>query len=182
MIRRPPRSTLFPYTTLFRSDAEEAYQDAIDERDNVLSDGLVDEAERASVEQAVADAEAAKQAAQDKVNDLTSDVQMQKDALQGRLDDLKVDEIEIPDLNTIPEVSGPVSIGDMDEGTTITLTQEQLLTNATDADGDDLDISDVSVDREFGTITDNGDDTWTFTPPNTSRTLTQKIRLKLLIR
>src|SRR3712207_7271887 len=24
MIRRPPRSTLFPYTTLFRSDAEDA--------------------------------------------------------------------------------------------------------------------------------------------------------------
>src|SRR5690242_21502802 len=31
MIRRPPRSTLFPYTTLFRSDldlAEEAFQEA----------------------------------------------------------------------------------------------------------------------------------------------------------
>src|SRR3712207_7972926 len=25
MIRRPPRSTLFPYTTLFRSQAKEAY-------------------------------------------------------------------------------------------------------------------------------------------------------------
>src|SRR3712207_8275541 len=25
MIRRPPRSTLFPYTTLFRSDVESAY-------------------------------------------------------------------------------------------------------------------------------------------------------------
>src|SRR2546427_7119458 len=30
MIRRPPRSTLFPYTTLFRSQAEERGQD----RDN----------------------------------------------------------------------------------------------------------------------------------------------------
>src|SRR3712207_7690071 len=27
MIRRPPRSTLFPYTTLFRSPALEAYED-----------------------------------------------------------------------------------------------------------------------------------------------------------
>src|SRR5258707_3346918 len=26
MIRRPPRSTLFPYTTLFRSDSAEAYR------------------------------------------------------------------------------------------------------------------------------------------------------------
>src|SRR3712207_6946591 len=28
MIRRPPRSTLFPYTTLFRSDAAEVQDDA----------------------------------------------------------------------------------------------------------------------------------------------------------
>src|SRR3712207_8741680 len=32
MIRRPPRSTLFPYTTLFRSRAEERPQDALEER------------------------------------------------------------------------------------------------------------------------------------------------------
>src|SRR3712207_7586281 len=30
MIRRPPRSTLFPYTTLFRSAAERAFQAAVD--------------------------------------------------------------------------------------------------------------------------------------------------------
>src|SRR5437016_12840342 len=30
MIRRPPRSTLFPYTTLFRSDAEAAGRAAVD--------------------------------------------------------------------------------------------------------------------------------------------------------
>src|SRR3712207_9442354 len=28
MIRRPPRSTLFPYTTLFRADADEVVTDA----------------------------------------------------------------------------------------------------------------------------------------------------------
>src|SRR3712207_8514729 len=31
MIRRPPRSTLFPYTTLFRSDAHERGAVAVDE-------------------------------------------------------------------------------------------------------------------------------------------------------
>src|SRR3712207_8417635 len=31
MIRRPPRSTLFPYTTLFRSLDESIYSDALDE-------------------------------------------------------------------------------------------------------------------------------------------------------
>src|SRR2546429_5492352 len=29
MIRRPPRSTLFPYTTLFRSDVRRYYDDAL---------------------------------------------------------------------------------------------------------------------------------------------------------
>src|SRR3712207_7198422 len=33
MIRRPPRSTLFPYTTLFRSDF---YAQALDDRDNAV--------------------------------------------------------------------------------------------------------------------------------------------------
>src|SRR5918999_2417223 len=33
MIRRPPRSTLFPYTTLFRSDVEEVDDDLRDVRD-----------------------------------------------------------------------------------------------------------------------------------------------------
>src|SRR3712207_7016797 len=31
MIRRPPRSTLFPYTTLFRSQAEDDDRDAADD-------------------------------------------------------------------------------------------------------------------------------------------------------
>src|SRR3712207_7197818 len=29
MIRRPPRSTLFPYTTLFRSDVDPGHDDAV---------------------------------------------------------------------------------------------------------------------------------------------------------
>src|SRR2546422_1411161 len=33
MIRRPPRSTLFPYTTLFRSDLQESLQQAADAAD-----------------------------------------------------------------------------------------------------------------------------------------------------
>src|SRR2546430_17705862 len=32
MIRRPPRSTLFPYTTLFRSDKERGYAHRVDIR------------------------------------------------------------------------------------------------------------------------------------------------------
>src|SRR3712207_8065236 len=43
MIRRPPRSTLFPYTTLFRSDLDD---DALDDVAIVeVLDGLVDRGE-----------------------------------------------------------------------------------------------------------------------------------------
>src|SRR2546427_11881877 len=40
MIRRPPRSTLFPYTTLFRSDVKEAgttHMTIVDAKGNALS-------------------------------------------------------------------------------------------------------------------------------------------------
>src|SRR2546430_17677720 len=36
MIRRPPRSTLFPYTTLFRSPLEALALDLLAERDDVV--------------------------------------------------------------------------------------------------------------------------------------------------
>src|SRR3712207_8982158 len=48
MIRRPPRSTLFPYTTLFRSEVDAARQLADDEHVGPLKDLAL---ERARVEQ-----------------------------------------------------------------------------------------------------------------------------------
>src|SRR3989449_4114829 len=47
MIRRPPRSTLFPYTTLFRSRAEEALRhlnEALEEEIKRIAHALHDEA------------------------------------------------------------------------------------------------------------------------------------------
>src|SRR5438093_4943075 len=43
MIRRPPRSTLFPYTTLFRSEAEDAVQDTFIYALRALRRGVVPE-------------------------------------------------------------------------------------------------------------------------------------------
>src|SRR3712207_7100201 len=47
MIRRPPRSTLFPYTTLFRSGGEESYgfmaQDFVRDKDAVSAMSLLAE-------------------------------------------------------------------------------------------------------------------------------------------
>src|SRR5256885_298080 len=39
MIRRPPRSTLFPYTTLFRSQARAAVLTALDQRSQANASG-----------------------------------------------------------------------------------------------------------------------------------------------
>src|SRR3712207_9147600 len=51
MIRRPPRSTLFPYTTLFRSgDRMEEIPTAPPEEDDVTEPGTVPEADRAEQE------------------------------------------------------------------------------------------------------------------------------------
>src|SRR2546428_9419706 len=43
MIRRPPRSTLFPYTTLFRSQRELRYVDGIGFREHTAAGGDLDE-------------------------------------------------------------------------------------------------------------------------------------------
>ena len=40
MIRRPPRSTLFPYTTLFRSDIEQAGFRSIEDVESMIQDRL----------------------------------------------------------------------------------------------------------------------------------------------
>src|SRR3712207_8544493 len=40
MIRRPPRSTLFPYTTLFRSAVEAREEACLGQRGDVPADGL----------------------------------------------------------------------------------------------------------------------------------------------
>src|SRR5687768_18155443 len=39
MIRRPPRSTLFPYTTLFRSDADDGEPPVRVDESDLLADG-----------------------------------------------------------------------------------------------------------------------------------------------
>ncbi|WP_252719359.1 GA-like domain-containing protein, partial [Acinetobacter ursingii] len=68
--------------------AEQAYQDAKDALTTANTDGLIHPAEKAALEQAKADAEAAKAAAQAKVDALPSTEQTAKDALDLRLDAL----------------------------------------------------------------------------------------------
>src|SRR3712207_9266705 len=51
MIRRPPRSTLFPYTTLFRSSGPEAHQDAAADEIKRTLKGVEGERQRAQANQ-----------------------------------------------------------------------------------------------------------------------------------
>src|SRR5690554_7494494 len=54
----------------------------------------------------------------------------------------------------------------MNEDGELTLTQQDLLdgVDAQDVDGDTLSVTNVQVDPSLGTITDNGNGTWTFKP------------------
>ena len=61
-------------------------------------------------------------------------------------------------------VAGEPKAYSMNEDGTLVLTAEGLLEGATDVDGDDLSVANLSVDPSVGTVTDNGDGTWTFTP------------------
>ncbi|UPR58671.1 tandem-95 repeat protein [Vibrio sp. ED004] len=63
------------------------------------------------------------------------------------------------DLTVVSDATYTVS-----EDGTLTFTDEQLLTNATDIDGDDLSIESVSYNGTDGVFTDNGNGTYSFVP------------------
>ncbi|GGF70088.1 hypothetical protein GCM10011332_25120 [Terasakiella brassicae] len=69
--------------------------------------------------------------------------------------------IEVAAVNDAAEVSEDTSFA-MNEDGTITISESQLLANASDVDGDNLSVQNLAADG--GTLTDNGDGTWTFEP------------------
>jgi VCBS repeat-containing protein len=71
--------------------------------------------------------------------------------------------VDITPIND-PPVAGAVDLGQMNEDTSLTVTAEQLLAGSSDVEGDALNISSVATDPAVGTITDNGNGVWTFTP------------------
>ncbi len=71
--------------------------------------------------------------------------------------------LDIVAVNDAAEMAAPASFI-MDNKSSITLTQDQLLTNATDVDGDLLSVENLSVSD--GTLVDNDDGTWSLTPDN----------------
>jgi hypothetical protein len=65
-------------------------------------------------------------------------------------------------VNTAPVVSGPVTLSAGVEDTVYVITAAALLANATDAEGDTLTVSDLSVSS--GVVINNGNGTFTYTP------------------
>jgi hypothetical protein len=72
--------------------------------------------------------------------------------------------ITVTAVNDAPSVSGPVTLPAMDENTTRTITQADLLAGVTDVDGPTLQAINLAIDVGGGTLHDNGDGTWDYTP------------------
>ncbi|HHC6805081.1 TPA: tandem-95 repeat protein [Vibrio parahaemolyticus] len=64
-----------------------------------------------------------------------------------------------------PLATTPVTLDAIDEdGGSIIITTEELLSNVDDEDKDTLSVENLIINKGNGTLVDNGDGTWTFTP------------------
>ncbi|NAZ45098.1 tandem-95 repeat protein [Vibrio toranzoniae] len=71
--------------------------------------------------------------------------------------------VDVEIVNEGPEVSGPIEAA-VDEDGSITITQEDLLANATDIDGDNLQAANLATNDPNAVITENSDGSFTITP------------------
>ncbi|AOE87663.1 cadherin-like domain-containing protein [Pseudomonas sp. TCU-HL1] len=73
--------------------------------------------------------------------------------------------VRIAGVNDAPVVSGPVTLSAIAEDSGARLiTQAELLAHASDIDGDGLTASDLQISSGNGSLVDNGNGTWTYTP------------------
>ena len=71
--------------------------------------------------------------------------------------------IDVTPVNDAPVIA-PVALADINEDGSIVITQADLLAGASDLDGDALTAINLSLTTGNGSLIDNGDGTWTFTP------------------
>ncbi|UCO97642.1 cadherin-like domain-containing protein [Metapseudomonas lalkuanensis] len=73
--------------------------------------------------------------------------------------------VRIAGINDAPVVSSPVTLTAIAEDSGARLiTQAELLAHASDIDGDGLTASNLQISAGSGTLIDNGDGTWSYTP------------------
>ncbi|WP_038867462.1 tandem-95 repeat protein [Vibrio jasicida] len=91
------------------------------------------------------------------------DVNLTFDISDGQASAPSTASIDVEIVNEAPEVSGPIDAV-VDEDGSITITQEDLLANATDVDGDNLEAVNLSTNDPNATIVENADGSFTITP------------------
>ncbi len=70
--------------------------------------------------------------------------------------------VTIDPVNDLPTTS-TVTLSSMAEDTSRTITQTELLANATDVDGDALTVTSLQIASGSGSLSNNGNGTWTYT-------------------
>ena len=96
--------------------------------------------------------------------DWNGEVELSYSVTDGTVSSPQTANFEVLAVNDAPTVDGNVSLDDINEDGTVTITQAQLLQGAGDVDGDDLSVTGVTLAAGTGSLADNGDGTWTFTP------------------
>ena len=66
-------------------------------------------------------------------------------------------------INDAPSVTG-INLGNIDEDSSIIITQETLLLGSSDTEGDSLSAINLTLSNGSGTLTDNQDGSWSFQP------------------
>ena len=72
--------------------------------------------------------------------------------------------ITITGSNDAPVISAAQTLSNIQEDNSLLITQAQLLNGSSDPENDALTVQNVTVQSGSGTVTNNGDGTWTFEP------------------
>ncbi|MEZ9566089.1 tandem-95 repeat protein [Vibrio artabrorum] len=94
--------------------------------------------------------------------DFNGDIDLSFDISDGTASIVANADLTVNPVNDLPTTSDVYA--NVDEDNVITITQEQLLANAADIEGDDLVASDLTLVGDDATIVDNGDGTFSITP------------------
>ncbi|MDE1463327.1 retention module-containing protein [Spartinivicinus poritis] len=82
---------------------------------------------------------------------------------EGGLTDTSNVGVSFTNLNE-PPIVGDIELSQVIEDNVLVINQSDLLANSSDPDGDTLSVTSLSVDPQYGSLVDNGNGTWTFTP------------------
>ncbi|PCJ94403.1 MAG: hypothetical protein COA52_05330, partial [Hyphomicrobiales bacterium] len=95
--------------------------------------------------------------------DFNGTINLSYDVNDGTTNTATTGTVSVSAINDGP-TAGNVDLGATAEDTGIVITEAQLLAGSSDTDGDALSVTGVSVNPGFGSLTDNGNGTWTFNP------------------